>query len=72
MQEVEPTGAGDVFAASFLVQYAESRNIYLATSFAHAAASFVVEKVGVLLPSLEAVKERWKQYQVLFPELVDV
>ena len=69
VDEVDPTGAGDVFAASFLVQYAESQDIALATSFAHAAASFVVEGVGVQLPSLAAIEQRWAAYRRLFPEL---
>ena len=67
--EVDPTGAGDVFAASFLIQYAESKDIALAASFAHSASSFVVEGIGVQLPSLEAIQIRWAAYKERFPAL---
>lgn len=65
--EVDPTGAGDVFAASFLVQYAKKKDIALATAFAHAAASFVVEGIGVQLPTAAAIHQRWVAYQNRFP-----
>jgi sugar/nucleoside kinase (ribokinase family) len=44
--EVDPTGAGDVFAAAFLVRYHESGNPLEAAAFAACAASCVVEGVG--------------------------
>jgi sugar/nucleoside kinase (ribokinase family) len=43
---VDPTGAGDVFAAAFLVRYHESGNPLEAAAFAACAASCVVEGVG--------------------------
>jgi sugar/nucleoside kinase (ribokinase family) len=44
--EVDPTGAGDVFAAAFLVRYQETGDPLEATAFAACAASCVVEGVG--------------------------
>jgi sugar/nucleoside kinase (ribokinase family) len=44
--EVDPTGAGDVFAASFLVGYHETGDPLQAAAFACCAASCAVEGVG--------------------------
>ena len=44
--EVDPTGAGDVFAAAFLVRYHEAGNPIDAAGFAACAASCAVEGVG--------------------------
>jgi sugar/nucleoside kinase (ribokinase family) len=44
--EVDPTGAGDVFAAAFLVRYQETGDPLEAAAFASCAASCVVEGVG--------------------------
>ena len=46
-REVDPTGAGDVFAAAFLVRYAETRDPLEAARFAAAAASLAVEAPGL-------------------------
>jgi hypothetical protein len=46
-QQVDPTGAGDVFTAAFLIRLAETDNPCLAAPFANAVASFSVEKTGV-------------------------
>lgn len=45
--EVDPTGAGDVFAAAFLVRYHETADDADATRFASAAAACSVEGVGI-------------------------
>jgi len=45
-QEVDPTGAGDVFAAAFLVRYHEIGDPEDACAFAACAASCVVEGIG--------------------------
>jgi 1D-myo-inositol 3-kinase len=45
-QEVDSTGAGDVFAAAFLVRYHETHDAVEASAFASCAASCVVEAVG--------------------------
>lgn len=47
VQEVDPTGAGDVFAAAFLVRYHETGHPLEAAAFAACAASCVVEGVGL-------------------------
>jgi len=44
--EVDPTGAGDVFAAAFLMRYQETGNPSEAAVFARGAASCVVEGVA--------------------------
>lgn len=46
-QELDPTGAGDVFAAAFLVRYHETHDPLEAAAFACCAASCAVEGVGV-------------------------
>jgi sugar/nucleoside kinase (ribokinase family) len=61
-QEVEPTGAGDVFAASFLLQYALAQDPYAATRYANCVASFVVEQRGTAgIPTPQQVGERMKK-----------
>jgi sugar/nucleoside kinase (ribokinase family) len=44
---VDPTGAGDIFAAAFLVRLAETDDPHQATRFANVAASLSVERVGI-------------------------
>jgi sugar/nucleoside kinase (ribokinase family) len=56
---VDLTGAGDTFATGFLVRYAETGDPWEATRFGSAAASLVIEGVGVEgVPSREMVEER--------------
>jgi sugar/nucleoside kinase (ribokinase family) len=45
--EVDPTGAGDVFTAAFLIRMSETGDPCVAAGFANAAASFSVEGHGV-------------------------
>jgi sugar/nucleoside kinase (ribokinase family) len=45
--QVDPTGAGDVFLAAFLIRLEETRDPCLAAQFANAVASFSVEGPGV-------------------------
>lgn len=45
--EVDPTGAGDIFAAAFFVRYRESRDAVQAAQFANACASLSVRKRGM-------------------------
>ena len=47
VREVDPVGAGDVFAAAYLVAYHESRDPVYAATWASCAASFAVEAPGV-------------------------
>jgi sugar/nucleoside kinase (ribokinase family) len=66
--ELEPTGAGDVFAAAFLVALREDRAPLDAAEFACCAASFAVERVGVegVPANREAVDERLTEYRNRF------
>jgi len=67
VKEVDATGAGDVFATAFLIKYSETRDLSLATGFAHCAASFVVEGVGIEnLLRLSRIQERFGIYQKEF------
>lgn len=44
---IDPTGAGDVFAAAFVISYCESKSIESSLMFAHSAAAFAIEGLGV-------------------------
>ncbi|HXG36122.1 MAG TPA: PfkB family carbohydrate kinase [Dehalococcoidia bacterium] len=58
---VDATGAGDVFAAAFLIRYAEGADPWEAARFAAAAASLVVEGEGVSnVPTRAMVEERMR------------
>jgi sugar/nucleoside kinase (ribokinase family) len=46
-REMDPTGAGDVFSAAFLIRLAETRDPCKAARFANVAASFSIEAPGV-------------------------
>ena len=55
--EVDPTGAGDIFAAAFFVRYQETDDIVMAAQFANACASLSVGKVGIAgVPGLAEVE----------------
>jgi hypothetical protein len=57
--EVDPTGAGDVFAAAFLIALRERQPVVRAARFAACAASFSVEARGVAgIPTRAAVDAR--------------
>ena len=57
--EVDPTGAGDVFAAAFLIDYYQNRSVAAALNFAHCVASFAVEGPGTSrIPKLAQVMSR--------------
>jgi len=59
VQEVDPTGAGDVFATAFLLRYGETQDAADAAQYANCAASFVVEGRGIsVLPTPEQVEQR--------------
>jgi sugar/nucleoside kinase (ribokinase family) len=56
-KEVDPTGAGDVFAAAFLIRLSEVGDPWEAARFANVVASFSVEGQGVsAIPSREQVE----------------
>ena len=46
-QVVDPTGAGDVFAAAFFIRYFESNDVFQSARFANVAASLSVEWPGI-------------------------
>jgi 1D-myo-inositol 3-kinase len=57
--EVDPTGAGDCFAAAFLIALRDTRDPILAARYAHAAASFVVAASGIDgIPTANQVQAR--------------
>jgi len=57
--EQDPTGAGDVFAAAFLIRYSRDKDLLGAMRFAAAAAACVVEGPGArTIPTLARVEER--------------
>jgi len=57
--EIDPTGAGDVFAAAYLIELERSGDPYAAAHYANCVASFNVEKRGTEgIPNLEQVELR--------------
>jgi 1D-myo-inositol 3-kinase len=61
--EADPTGAGDVFAAAYLIELERSGDPYAAAHFANCVASFIVEKPGVDgIPTLEQVEQRLARF----------
>ncbi len=66
-EEVDPTGAGDVFAAAFLVRLSESDDVSESTRFAAAAAACSVEARGVdAVATRDQIEERLAKH----PEVV--
>jgi len=60
--EVDPTGAGDVFCAAYLIHLYQTRDPYESARFANCVASFCVEGKGTsCIPSLAQVQERLRQ-----------
>ena len=55
-EEIDPTGAGDTFAAALLTGLVEGKSIYDAGIFANAAGAFAVTKKG---PMEGAPKRAW-------------
>src|SRR5947207_8043288 len=56
--EVDPTGAGDVFAAAFLVHYHRHSDPREAVDFANCVASLSIERVGIAgIPTMEMVRQ---------------
>jgi sugar/nucleoside kinase (ribokinase family) len=57
--EVDPTGAGDVFATAFLIRMAETGDPLDAARFANCVSSFVIEGIGPSnMPSRDQVEWR--------------
>ena len=62
--EIDPTGAGDVFAAAFLVDFSRRGDARHACTFANCAASFAVEAVGADgVPTIEQIEHRLRENQ---------
>ena len=62
--EVDPTGAGDVFATSFLLRYAETGDPIVAARFANVVASMSVEAPGMdPVPARKEV-EAWVEAEI--------
>jgi 1D-myo-inositol 3-kinase len=63
--EVDPTGAGDVFSAAFLIKYHASGDPIESAKFACCAASFICEEEGTKgIPTLDQVLARMKAHEV--------
>ncbi len=59
VRAMDPTGAGDVFAAAFLVRLRETKDPWISAPFANCAASFAIEGHGVnAIANREQVEER--------------
>lgn len=58
-REVDPTGAGDVFAAAFLIHLSQHKNPHAAMNFANCVASLSVESPGISgIPTLAQIQDR--------------
>jgi sugar/nucleoside kinase (ribokinase family) len=65
-QVVDPTGAGDVFAAAFVLKLRETGDPSASADYANCVASFAVERMGPeAIPSAEQVDARWRAGQRL-------
>jgi sugar/nucleoside kinase (ribokinase family) len=61
-RQVDPTGAGDVFAAAYLVRLRKTGDPYTSADFANCVASFAVERRHYGgIPTMEQVAERWRR-----------
>jgi sugar/nucleoside kinase (ribokinase family) len=60
--EVDPTGAGDIFATSFFIRYAQTKDPINAARFANHIAGFSVTQKG-LPPFLEKIQTIVSQYE---------
>jgi 1D-myo-inositol 3-kinase len=61
-REVDPTGAGDVFAAAFFIQLQRSGDPFQAMHFATCAGSTAVERIGLEgIPTLDSLNRRLRQ-----------
>lgn len=62
--EVDPTGAGDAFAGSFLAEYLRTGDARAAAELALVVSSFVVERLGCQenVPTPEQARERLREY----------
>jgi sugar/nucleoside kinase (ribokinase family) len=67
--EIDPTGAGDIFATAFLIRLQETGDPIHAARFANITASFGVEQVGVNgIPARDQVLAYLAEYPMRQPE----
>ncbi len=70
--EVDPTGAGDVFAAAFLFYLHKYGDPRKAVKFANCTAALSVEHIGITgIPTLDMVVERIEVTRRLTDQLQD-
>ena len=56
---IDPTGAGDTFAAAFLLELERTGSVGRAAQFANCAASFIIESEGISsVPAREKIEQR--------------
>ncbi len=68
---VDPTGAGDVFAAAFLIRFSRGGDPWDAARFASAAASLVIEGEGVEgVPTAQQIEARLDAYPAVVAQPV--
>jgi sugar/nucleoside kinase (ribokinase family) len=65
--EVDPTGAGDVFATAFLIELHTTDDVASATRFASAAAACAIEEPGI---AAIATRDQIEQRMRAHPEVV--
>ena len=67
VHEVDATGAGDVFATAYLLSFNKTRDIYSSLVYAHCAASFIIEGIGISsLPDEAEILMRVEEYHNMF------
>lgn len=63
-EEVDPTGAGDVFSTAFIIKYHESKDIRKAVAFGQVASSLIVERKGTYpIPTIPEIEDRLLTYK---------
>lgn len=68
-REVDPTGAGDMFATAFLIRYMETGRLWHSARFANITASMGVEGAGsTAIPSRERVMTYLRRHPLPDPE----
>jgi sugar/nucleoside kinase (ribokinase family) len=60
-EQVDPTGAGDVFATAFLIRMFETGDPVVAVRFANIVASMSVEGIGMTRIPYRAEVDAWLQ-----------
>lgn len=69
-QEIDPTGAGDVFATAFMIRLEETGDPVQSARFANVTASFSVEQVGMAgIPDRREVLEYMREHPVAATEV---